>query len=55
MSAVLLVLAVLCSAIAALLGFGIVTGEHVLGWLALGVTFGFASFLVAAIPWPARG
>ncbi len=54
MHVVLLVAAVLCGAIAALLGFGVFSGSHLLGWLSLAVTFLAASALVAHVPWPAR-
>lgn len=50
MSAILLVLAVLFSAIATLLGFGVFSGAHLLGWLALGATCGWAALLVGHVP-----
>ncbi len=50
MSAVLFALAVLCSAIAALLGFGVFDGSHLIGWLALGAAFGWGGLLVGAVP-----
>lgn len=57
MSAILFVLAVLFSAIAFLLGFGIVSGAHVIGWLALGAAFGWGGLLVGSVPgeWVRRG
>lgn len=49
MNLVLLVVAVVLFAIAALLGFDVVTGEHILGWISLGLAFFAASFLVPAV------
>jgi len=46
MNLLVLVLAILCFAVATLLGFGVFSGEHILGWLALGLAFFAASFLV---------
>lgn len=50
MSAVLLALAVVCAAVAALLGFGVLDGSHTLGWLALAVAFVAASGLTGYLP-----
>lgn len=52
MNVILLLAAVICCVIAALLGFGAFSGSHTLGWLALGAAFGWASFLVPTYPLP---
>ncbi len=49
MSLILLVIALICEAIAALLGFGIVSGAHYSGWLALGLVFWIASNMVGPV------
>lgn len=49
MGAVLLLAAVVCFVIAALLGFGVFSGAHLLGWLALGLVFLAAHFLVGPV------
>ena len=49
MNLVLLVIAVVLFCIGALLGFGVVSGEHILGWISLGLAFFAASFLVPAV------
>ncbi len=48
---VLLVLAFLCEAIAALVGFDVLTGAHLIGWVAAGLAFGYAASIVGAAPW----
>lgn len=50
MAALLLVLAVICEVIAALLGFSVFSGAHFDGWLATGIALFAASGLVGA--WP---
>ncbi len=45
MNLILLVLAIICFAIAALLGFGTFSGAHILGWLSLGLALFAGSFL----------
>lgn len=50
MSAILLVLAAICAAIAALLGFDVFSGAHVFGWAAASLFFGWVALLVGPIP-----
>ncbi len=46
MNLILLVASIICFAIATLLGFDVVTSQHILGWLSLGLLFLAASFLI---------
>lgn len=43
-------IAFVCFLVAALLGFGVFSGSHYYGWLALGLVFVAVAFLVGAFP-----
>jgi hypothetical protein len=47
-NALALIAAVVCAAIAALLGFGAFNGTHILGWLSLAVGFTAVALLIPA-------
>lgn len=49
MNLILLVLAIVCFVISALLGFDVFGGEHLLGWVSLGLVFFAASFLAPVV------
>ena len=49
MNLLLLVLAILCELIAALIGFDVFDSSQILGWISLGLAFFAASFLVPAV------
>ena len=48
MNVVALVLAVVCATVAAMLGFGLFDGAHLLGWLSLAVALVALAMLVPA-------
>ena len=50
MSLILLVLALLCEIVAALVGFDVlIHAEHILGWIALGLVFYIAAQLTGPV------
>lgn len=57
MSVILWLAALVAFVVAALLGFGVFSGAHAQGWLALGLVFVAAAFLVGSVPgdWVRRG
>ena len=48
--ALLYLLAVLVFFIAAVIGFGVFAGAHLVGWIALGLLFCAAAWLISAVP-----
>lgn len=50
MGGILLVCSVICAIVVALLGFGVFSGAHIMGWLGLSIAFLAASGLVGYIP-----